>query len=174
MAERLTFRPEQVGDEPRIFNLVARAFPSDAEASLVDNVRRSRRLTLSLVAVEGNEILGHIAFSPVTLNGEQIYDRQIGWGLAPVATAPERQRQGIAARLIELGLELAKRSGVRTVVVLGSPAYYSRFGFQPARLWNLRDEYQGGDAFQALELIPGSFPAGRGLIQYAPEFGVFG
>ena len=174
MAERLTFRPEQVGDEPRIFKLVARAFPSDAEASLVDNLRRSRRLTLSLVAVEGNEILGHVAFSPVTLNGEQINDRQIGWGLAPVATAPERQRQGIAARLIEHSLEFARRTGIPTVVVLGDPAYYSRFGFQPARLWNLRDEYQGGDAFQALELIPGSFPAGGGLIQYAPEFGLFG
>ena len=168
MSNTLILRLEQSGDEPQISSLLAIAFPSDAEASLVENLRSARRLVLSLVAVEQNQIVGHVAFSPVTLGGVEI-----GWGLAPVATLPQRQRQGIAARLIEHGLEFARRAGIKTAVVLGSPAYYGRFGFRPARLWNLRDEYQGGDAFQALEFIPGSFPSSGGLIQYAPDFSIF-
>jgi putative acetyltransferase len=62
---------------------------------------------------------------------------------------------------------------VGLVVVLGEPRYYARFGFEPARRLELRDEYQAGDAFQAVELIPGTIPPGGGLVRYCPEFAAF-
>jgi putative acetyltransferase len=71
------------------------------------------------------------------------------------------------------GLAKCRRLGVGFVVVLGDPAYYSRFGFQPAARWNLSDEFEGGDAFQAIELMPGAIPIGGGLVKYAPEFSIF-
>lgn len=168
MAKEILIRPEQPGDEPQIRTIHQRAFPSDAESRLVDNLRTANRLPLSLLAACGDSMLGHIALSPVTL-----HDREIGWGLAPVAVLPEFQRQGIAHRLIEEGLRVARKSSIPLVVVLGSPAYYSRFGFQPAARWQLSDEYAGREAFQALELTANSIPASGGLIKYAPEFSIF-
>jgi len=168
MPDPFNIRPEQPGDEGAIHRLVARAFPSDAEARLIDNLRASRRLVLSLVAVDGDAIIGHVSFSPVSLNG-----REIGWGMAPVSTLPERQLQGIGSKLIEAGLDRVGRGGVGCAVVLGSPAFYSRFGFRPASQWNLRDEFHGGDAFQALEFIPGTIPPEGGVITYSPEFDAF-
>jgi len=74
---------------------------------------------------------------------------------------------------VRRGLGLCERAAIGFVVVLGSPKYYRRFGFQPAADWKLRDEYDGGDAFQALELIPGSIPFGA-VLQHAPEFAASG
>ena len=56
------------------------------------------------------------------------------------------------------------------MVVLGEPEFYSRFGFKPASTWGLRDEYGGGDAFQALEVRSNAIPSHGGLVRYAPEF----
>lgn len=168
MSTELQIRHEIPGDESEIHQLVACAFPGDAEAKLIDNLRSSRRLLLSLVALIQDEIVGHIAFSPVSLNGVEI-----GWGLAPVATLPERQRQGVASQMIEQGMEIARNSGVRCAVVLGEPAFYSRFGFRSASLWNLRDEYHGGEAFQAIEFVPEGIPPDGGLVTYSPEFSGF-
>jgi putative acetyltransferase len=53
---------------------------------------------------------------------------------------------------------------------MGEPAYYSRIGFRPAAEFGLSDEYGGGQAFQAIELVPGALPVGAGLVRYAPEF----
>ena len=65
---------------------------------------------------------------------------------------------------------MCRRASHGFVVVLGDPWYYGRFGFKPAREWALRDEYGGGDAFQALELQPGTIPTGGGTVVYAPQF----
>ena len=138
----------------------------------------------------GSDVIGHVAFSPVSVDGSGG-----GVGLAPVAVLPAYRRRGVAARLVRDGLAACAAMGVRFVVVLGEPAYYGRFGFVPARRWGLHDEYGGGDAFQALELQAGSLSqlalregslstlelqAGSvshadadrcRLVRYAPEFG---
>ena len=128
----------------------------------------------------GDVIVGHVAFSPVSVDGIDG-----GVGLAPVAVLPAYRRRGVAARLVRDGLAACAAMGFRFVVVLGDPAYYGRFGFVPARRWGLRDEYGGGDAFQALELQEGSLSAlelqagslsgdaadRHRLVRYAPEFG---
>jgi putative acetyltransferase len=146
-----------------------RAFPTPAEADLVDALRQSGRLVISLVAVAGEVIVGHAAVSPVTLADSTLR----GLGLAPVAVLPEFQRQGIATSLIFAALENCRRIDCDFVVVLGSPKLYGRCGFSAAWRWNLVDEYQGGDAFQAIELTAGALAAHGGLAKYAPEFAVF-
>lgn len=81
---------------------------------------------MSLVAEKDGEIVGHVAFSPVEIHGQAV-----NWyGLGPVAVRPDKQRQGIGARLIEAGLYQIKTHGAAGCVVLGDPGYYARFGFK--------------------------------------------
>ena len=158
-------RPEKPEDHDPIRTVHAASFPTPCEARLVDALRAAGHLSISLVAVERRQVVGHAAFSPVSLPGTSD-----GVGLAPVAVLRAFRRRGIAARLIREGLAICERSGHGFVVVLGDPAYYRRFGFGPASGWRLRDEYGGGDAFQTLELRPGAIPTDGGLVRYAPEF----
>lgn len=130
----MQIRPEQPADADAIRALTAEAFAtaphsSGTEAAIVDGLRTARALTLSLVAVEGeekpSEILGHIALSPVTIDGAEH-----GWfGLGPVSVRPGRQRGGIGSALIREGLRRLRESGANGCVLLGDPAYYGRFGF---------------------------------------------
>jgi putative acetyltransferase len=163
-------RPEQSGDAPAVRRVHESAFPTPVEADLVDALRASGDLWLSLVAVDGWEVVGHVAFSPVTVNGEAAS----GMGLAPVAVHPDRQKQGLGTRLTMEGLAECRSAGVGFVVVLGWPAYYSRFGFRPASGFGLSSVYDAGDAFQVLETRPGGLPPSGGLVRYAPAFDVFG
>lgn len=158
-------RSERPEDVSAIRAVLTDAFSSGAEAALVEALRKSGRLSISLVALEGDEIVGHIAFSPVTVAGVSG-----GLGLAPVAVKTARQSEGIGSDLIREGLSPAAGSAAPFVVVLGEPAYYGRFGFTPASSFGLTGEHGGGDAFQVLELVDGVLPRGAGLVRYAPEF----
>jgi len=82
----------------------------------------------------------------------------------------DRRGRGVGAELVRGGLELCRNVAVGLVVVLGEPRYYTRFGFEPARRLELRDEYEAGDAFQAVELVNGTIPPGGGLVRYCSEF----
>ena len=162
-------RPEAPPDRDAIDRVHALAFPTDAEARLVDALRRAGKLAHSLVARRDGRVVGHIAFSPVRLAGRDTDPPAMG--LAPVAVLPHAQRQGIGSRLIVDGIRACRQSGCRFIVVLGEPHYYGRFGFQPARQFRLDNEYGADDAFMAMELIPNAIPLGGGLVQYSPEFG---
>lgn len=130
----MPIRPEQPGDTHAIRALTTAAFAtaphsSGTEAAIVDGLRAVGALTLSLVAVAGDAgptaILGHVAFSPVTIDGADC-----GWfGLGPVSVRPDRQRGGIGSGLIREGLRRLRAMGAGGCVVLGDPAYYGRFGF---------------------------------------------
>ncbi|WP_165248833.1 GNAT family N-acetyltransferase [Paludisphaera soli] len=158
-------RPERPGDEAAIRDVIASAFPTEAEANLVDLLREAGRLSISLVAEVDGAIVGHVAFSPVTVDSGAT-----GAGLAPLAVHPSHRRTGIGGMLIQEGLAACRTAGVGWAVVLGEPRYYSRFGFRPAPGVGLLDEYGGGDAFQAAELARDGLPVGAGLVRYAPEF----
>jgi putative acetyltransferase len=161
----MLLRTEEPRDVRAIFELHCASFPTDGEARLVDALRAAGRLSVSLVADNQNAIVGHVAFSPVSAaNGA------IGVGLGPIAVLESRRRHGIGAKLVEGGLAQCRDAGSGWAVVLGDPAYYSRFGFQPASKFGLSDEFQGGPAFQILELNPGKLPIGAGLVRYASEF----
>ncbi len=160
-------RAEGPGDAHAISAVHEAAFPTPAEARLVERLRDHGRLALSLLAEHQHTIIGHIAFSSVTV-GATADDG--GLGLAPLAVTPAFQGSGVGARLVAAGLAQARARRVAFVVVLGEPSYYARFGFLPASRWGLTDEYGGGAAFQALELVPGGIPGSGGLVRYAVEF----
>lgn len=163
----IEIRPENRSDTQAIHSVHVESFPTSAEGQLVDALRAAGHLSISLVGVEENGVIGHVAFSPVTIS--RVVD---GFGLAPVAVRPEFRRRGIAERLIRIGLTECKRMDRGFVVVLGDPKYYRRFGFSPAARWGLKDEYGGGEAFQAIELRAGSIPSGGGVVRYVSEFTV--
>ena len=144
------------------------AFKSDIKSLLVDLLRSSGKVTISLVAEDGGEILGHILFSPVPINPSAP-----GWnalGLAPVAVIPGRQRQGIGKALVSKGIERCRSIGCSMIAVLGDPAYYTQFGFTRAADFGLGNEYQVVDEFMVIELSPGALENFIGIVSYAPEF----
>jgi len=161
-----TIRKETAEDIPSIRAVVQAAFASAVEADLVDGLRRSGALTVSAVAVVGSRVVGHVAFSPVTIGGPHL-----ALALAPVAVAPDCQRQGIGSALIRWGLEECQRLGHGVVIVVGASAYYSRFGFRPASHLGLQCPFPvPPEAFMVLELSPGTASACRGMVCYRPEF----
>jgi putative acetyltransferase len=170
MTEAITIRRETAADQAGIRRVLERAFPTPAEAALVDALRAAGCVTLSLVAVgAGDEVLGHILFSPVTI--DTAAGTRAAVGLAPMAVDPAWQRQGIGGRLVRAGLEILRRQGHAAVVVLGHPDYYPRFGFAPASRAGLRWEHPCPDeAFMALALAPDGLTARAGVVRYRPEF----
>jgi len=157
---------ERPGDARAVWRMHTDAFGRAAEANLVDALRAAEKLGPSLVAVAGEEVVGHIAFSPAT-----IADAPVALGLGPMAVDPRHQRAGIGSALVRHGLAACARAGRGVVVVLGHPAFYPRFGFVPAARHALTCEYEGaGDAFMVAELWPGALGGRCGLVRYRPEF----
>jgi putative acetyltransferase len=140
---------------------------TDAESKLVDALRANGNAIISLVAVNGDEVLGHILFSPVSTTPPS--DAK-GIGLAPVAVRPQVQSQGIGSQLIREGLRLGEELGYDYCVVLGGPKYYQRFGFEKASPFGIRNEYGVDDEFMIIRF---SERGVAGLVQYAYEFAVF-
>ena len=150
-------RPETADDVKAIHTVLAAAFEQEAEANLVDALRDADALTLSLVAERGSIIVGHVAVSRVTINGQS----DPPWlGLGPIAVHPDHQRQGIGVALMLKALHETSNMGGQGLVLLGDPNYYKRFGFQPASNFGLSWEHGGGYAFQAVRLGPAAVPEG--------------
>jgi len=126
----MLLRSEEPSDAVTIAQIIRDAFAgaphsSGTEAEIVNALRRGDALTLSLVAVQNDEIVGHLAISPVSLTDAE------GWyGLGPVSVTPQQQRSGIGTQLIREALWRLKEMGANGCVVLGEPAYYQRFGFR--------------------------------------------
>ena len=163
---KVDIRDERAGDEAAIRRVTALAFAgaphSDGtEAEIVERLREGHALAVSLVADDEGAIVGHVAFSPVTI------EESGGWfGLGPVAVAPVRQHHGIGHALITEGLARLRAQGAKGCVVLGDPAYYARFGFAPDPALT----YPGPPPqyFQALRFD--ATPA-TGIVRYHPAFG---
>ena len=165
----MLIRAERDVDRATVHTLNTAAFPTPAEADLVDALRREVRPLVSLVAERDGSVVGHILFSPVSLEGRS--DLRI-MGLAPMAVTPDRQRSGIGSALIRAGLDECRRLGFSAVVVLGHPEYYPRFGFSPAVRYGIRSEYDVPDeVFMALELVPGCLRGPSGTVRYHAAFG---
>jgi len=168
----MTVRPEKPEDVPAIRVVNEQAFGRAAEADLVDALRRNGKAILSLVAEDNGRIVGHILFSPVTIQSNET--ELTGAGLAPLAVVPDRQNQGIGSMLVEEGLRRLREAGHRFVVVLGHPNYYPRFGFFPASRFNIKSEYDVADeVFMAMELQAGALQDQSGIARYQPEFNEF-
>jgi putative acetyltransferase len=161
-------RPQEAGDAAAVFKVNAAAFPSDAEAKLVSRLQQSGIPLVSLVAEDESGIIGHILFSPVTLD---VAPELKIMGLAPMAVIPQRQNQGIGSMLVRAGLQRCRELGAGAVVVLGHPAYYPRFGFVSASALGIRSEYDvPDDVFMITELIPGFLEGREGAVAYDRSF----
>lgn len=165
----LLIRPEQPKDFSIVFEIHARAFGRPEEAQLVEALRRVANPQISLVAVRDVQVVGHIFFSPVAIEGQRSSMQALG--LAPMAVAPELQNQGIGSLLVNEGLNVARRMEQNVIVVLGHSDYYPRFGFEIASRKGLRCEFPAPDeAFMVAELIPGALCGVTGIVKYLPEF----
>jgi putative acetyltransferase len=160
-------RPEDVAQVRQINEL---AFETPAEANIVDTLRQTCPNLLSLVAEDGNRVVGHILFSPAAVNrsGRAIE----GMGLAPLAVLPDRQRGGIGSRLVKRGLEILRGRGCPFVIVLGHPGFYPRFGFELASEHGLSSQWDGvpDDAFMIMIIDRASLEGVSGVARYREEF----
>jgi putative acetyltransferase len=131
MNPKAVIRCETAADVDAIRDVTVSAFKtleisSHTEQFIIAALRAAKSLTVSLVAEVDGRVVGHIAFSPVTIS-----DGTKNWyGLGPVSVLPEYQRQGIGKALIEEGLSRLKSLNAQGVCLVGHPDYYRKFGFK--------------------------------------------
>jgi len=160
-------RPESSDDYPGIRRVNELAFGRSNEADLVETLRHAADPMISIVALLDDEVVGHIFFSPVSVESDSGVFTALG--LAPMAVLPEYQRRGIGSELVREGLKACERLGYYLVFVVGHPDYYPRFGFKPARHLGFDCEYAVPDeVFMVAELKPGAASAQNGMVRYMP------
>lgn len=167
----IVIRPEEVGDWPAIDEVNNLAFGQPNEGELVRLLRKASRFVpgLSLVAEVEGQVVGHILFYPIDIRGSERSVECLA--LAPMAVVPAHQNKGVGSQLVRDGLAAAGRLGFGSVVVIGHPAYYPRFGFSPASKWGIRAPFDAPDeALMALELVAGSLVGSAGILVYPDEF----
>lgn len=163
----MEIRDETVDDRDAIREVNRLAFGGEREARLVDQLRTDGLVVASLVAVEAGAAVGHVLFTALPISTD--YGVIPAAALAPLAVVPARQRQGIGSALVRHGLEVCRARGRMAVFVLGHPAYYPRFGFSADLAHGYRAPY-AGEAFMALELMPGALVSAAGDVRYPKAF----
>jgi putative acetyltransferase len=159
-------RIETPDDQADVRKLHLTAFPGPEEADLVDRLRGDGDAVISLVATDGDVLVGHVMFSRMSAPFRAL-------GLAPVAVLPDWRGKGIAARLIENGITQAQKSDWAGIFVLGEPDYYQRFGFSVAKAEKFESAY-AGPYLMALALRGSDLPCPSGRIDYASAFTALG
>ena len=155
-------------DRASVRHVHQQAFGQSDEADLVERLHTANKASIALVATLNGQVVAHVLFSPVVLDPVRPHFKAVG--LAPVAVLPEYQKQGIGSRLIREGLEACRDAGYGAVVVLGDPAYYSRFRFSRARDHGLSNEYYADEHFMVTALREGVLDGVSGMLKYQPEF----
>lgn len=127
----MLIRLETSADSAAITGVIERAFAnaehtSHTEQFIVKALRAAGALTVSLVAEQDHKVVGHVAYSPVTISS----GAQDWYGLGPLAVEPALQSQGIGAALVRAGMARLRTVSAAGCVVLGDPAYYERLGFE--------------------------------------------
>lgn len=163
-------RGETPEDIPAIRSVNEAAFGRPAEARVVHRLRLTCDDLLSLVAIDGGEVVGHVLFSPVEIEGGDTDIR--GMGLAPMAVLPAHQRKGIGTALAKHGLEILRDRGDPFVIVLGHAKYYPRFGFEPASQYGLSSQWEGvpDEGFMIVVFDRDVMSGARGVARYRDEF----
>jgi putative acetyltransferase len=161
-------RERQPADDEAIRRLNDAAFGGTYESQLVADLRAEGLSAIELVSVDGANVIGHILMSTLDVS---VGDRPLrSLALAPMSVQPGRQRQGIGSALVHEALRRAQQQGWQAVIVVGHPGYYPRFGFSAALARPLASPFSG-EAFMALELIPGALKGGAGRVVYPSAFG---
>ncbi|MGM7700600.1 GNAT family N-acetyltransferase [Pseudalkalibacillus sp. Hm43] len=169
-----TIRAEQPSDVEKIREVNDSAFEQENEGKLIAKLRESEAFVeeLSLVAeTEQQEIIGHILFSRIRIETESGMVDSHSLALAPMAVKPESQNKGIGSALVREGLKRAEEIGYESVVVLGHPTYYPKFGFIPASEKGIKPPFDVSDeVFMVLELDPGALDEVEGTVRYPDAF----
>lgn len=169
----MRIREEGPKDYEAVYELVKEAFASAEhadgnEADLVSALRNSEAFLprLSLVAESNEKIIGHILFTKAKVGNEEVL------ALAPLSVHPAYQRRGVGKALIIKGHEIAKELGYGYSVVLGSDAYYPKFGYRKASDFGIKAPFDVPKAnFMAIRLKENAKPV-QGVMKYAKEFGI--
>ncbi len=164
----IEIRKEEPADQDAVRRINEIAFEQGPEAAIVDRLRKSCKEYCSFVAVNQDAVVGHILFTPVTIDGSEV----TGMGLAPMAVLPSYQNQGIGSLLVQHGLQHLQQLGSPFVIVLGHPEYYPRFGFEPASHYRLKCQWKGvpDEAFMVLVFDRDVLPREGGIARYRAEF----
>jgi predicted N-acetyltransferase YhbS len=168
----LKIRQENNPEYNEVYKINKLAFGEEGEAKLVELLRNSKAFVpeLSLVAMIGNKIVGHILFTKIKIinNNQNEFE---SLALAPMAVKPEFQKKGIGGELIKVGLDKAREMNFKSVIVLGHENYYPRFGFEPTKKWGITAPYDVPiNAFMGLELVADGLKGVKGIVQYPKEF----
>ncbi|NND97137.1 MAG: N-acetyltransferase [Pirellulaceae bacterium] len=180
----IEIRDERPDDRPAIRDLITAAFTRSQhgyhdEADLVDAIRLRCPDVVSMVATADQSsekmrlIVGHLLLSPVVIESTDSDDTLVGKGLGPVAVAPDHQRAGIAASMIQMAIDRLSKTGCPFVVVLGDPNYYSRFGFVAAIETGISHGFAGiaQEFFLIRWLSDSASKRLPGFARYRDEFG---
>lgn len=166
-------RPETNSDTEVISQINDAAFEQTNEGQLIVQLRKTDAFIpqLSLLAqTEQGEVVGHILFSKIIVQDGAVVHPSLA--LAPMSVLPHFQNKGIGSQLVRTGLERAKALGYGSVIVLGHPNYYPRFGFQVASTWSITAPFNVPDeVFMALELVAGGLNGVKGTVVYPAAFG---
>ena len=163
---KIVVRPERDADVAAVRAVHAAAFPTEAEADLVERLHHDLDSAISLVAFVAGKLVGHVLMSRMRAEGDGRQFRALG--LAPVAVLPERQGQGVGSALIRKALALAESNREQLVFLVGEPEYYQRFGFAAETAAPFASPY-AGPYFMALNLAGIALPR-SGRAEYAPAF----
>lgn len=167
-----TIRPETPDDHGAIRSVVAAAFPTDAESRLVDAIRASDRFVpeLSLVAVEGGEVVGHVMISSADLDDSGTRHRVAL--LAPIAVHPDHQGRGIGTELLRASLARAGAMGEPMVLLEGSPRYYGARGFEHSAAYGITMDLPDWAPAEAAQIhrLSGYDPAIKGRLVLPEAF----
>jgi putative acetyltransferase len=168
----IIIREEKLEDIEAIRRINLEAFGQPAEAEIVDQLREACGNLLSLVAVQGEEVVGHILFSMATIGEEGETYKVEGMGLAPMAVLPRCQGQGIGSLLIHNGIKMLRERGCPFIIVLGYPEYYPRFGFERASRYGIHSQWSEvpDEAFMILILNKTAMVGATGIARYRREF----
>ena len=166
----IVIREEEQKDHNSVRIVNDLAFRQPDEGRIVDKLRKACQDTISLVAVSGEKIVGHIFFSPAVIRHNN--SDLIGIGLAPMAVLPEFQKQGIGSMLVKEGLRRIKETDCPFIIVLGHEYYYPRFGFEKASIYGLKAQWDGvpEEAFMVLVLRKSAMVGISGVAKYRSEF----
>ncbi len=165
----ISLREESSSDKEPIRSVNLKAFPTSAEADLVDELRRSVSELISLVAEKSGEIVGHILFTPVSYGATHM-DARVA-GLAPMSVLPSHQNEGIGTALVKEGLAVCKAKGYDAVVVLGHTWFYPKFGFTPAIEYGVTCDFEvPSEVFMLKLLRPEALNNLKGKVYYHDSF----
>jgi len=165
----MQIRKEEIKDRAQVLEVVHAAFGQWDECDLIKQLYLDDDVLFGLVAEEEGVIFGHILFSAMEITSPHLQIQTAS--LAPLSVAPAHQRKGIGSQLIEQGIHTCRNiEDLSGIIVLGHPAYYSKFGFTSTSTENLDAPFKGNE-FMGLEFRKNIFPE-NGKVTYSQAFGL--